>query len=405
MNHDDLLPVLVAGAGPVGQIAALAMAERGLRVALVGPSPKERDRRTTALMQPSLALLAELGLSEKIEAIGTPLQRMQIIDATDRLIHSPTVTFSALEIDEPHFGLNLPNADLLNTLDEAVRASDLIERHEIAVTSWGFDTDRVRAHLADGRVLVAQLAIAADGRGSPAREAAGIDGTRRQLPQVALVLSFAHTRDHNFTSTEFHTPTGPFTQVPLSGKRSSLVWVERPERAEELAAIDDAELSLLIEEKMGSMLGRVTVEPGRQTYPLSEFRPRQYAQNRIALVGEAAHVFPPIGAQGMNLGIRDVRDLAESVMENVFDPGGDAVLAAYQRRRRLDVSMRSQAVNALNRSLLSDMLPAQMARSIGLEAMRRFTPLRAFAMREGLSPGAGFSALFPSRKKVWRQDA
>jgi 2-octaprenyl-6-methoxyphenol hydroxylase len=254
-------------------------------------------------------------------------------------------------------------------------------------------------------VLVAQLAIAADGRGSPAREAAGIDGTRRQLPQVALVLSFAHTRDHNFTSTEFHTPTGPFTQVPLSGKRSSLVWVERPERAEELAAIDDAELSLLIEEKMGSMLGRITVEPGRQTYPLSEFRPRQYAQNRIALVGEAAHVFPPIGAQGMNLGIRDVSDLAESVVENVFDPGGDAVLAAYQRRRRLDVSMRSQAVNALNRSLVSDMLPAQMARSIGLEAMRRFTPLRAFAMREGLSPGAGFSALFPSRKKVWRQDA
>jgi 2-octaprenyl-6-methoxyphenol hydroxylase len=226
---------------------------------------------------------------------------------------------------------------------------------------------------------------------------------RRAYRQSALVFNFGHGRDHGFVSTEFHTETGPFTQVPLPGRRSSLVWVVRPERAEELAAVSDEELSALVEEKMQSMLGKVTVEPGRQVYPLSAAMPTRFAHDRIALVGEAAHVFPPIGAQGLNLGIRDVRDLVTIAARHADDPGAPAAMRAYTLKRGPDIVARTGAVDALNRSLLSDLLPAQLARSAGLGLLSAFAPLRAFFMREGLEPGSGFARAFSgSREEVRR---
>jgi 2-octaprenyl-6-methoxyphenol hydroxylase len=144
---------------------------------------------------------------------------------------------------------------------------------------------------------------------------------------------------------------------------------------------------------MQSMLGRVTVESKRQIYPLSTFTPKRFARNRVALVGEAAHVFPPIGAQGLNLGIRDIVDLVDVSSKNRSDPGSDKAMITYDLRRRPDIVARTSAVNLLNRSLLSNMLPAQIARSATLELLGRFAPLRAFFMREGLHPGSGFSAL------------
>jgi len=177
----------------------------------------------------------------------------------------------------------------------------------------------------------------------------------------------------------------------------------KPESANELAALDDTTLSLRVEQQMQSMLGRVTVEPGRQIYPLSTVTPLRFARDRVALVGEAAHVFPPIGAQGLNLGIRDIDDLVGIANENRGDPGAAKVLATYDFKRRPDILARSSAVNLLNMSLLSDMLPAQMARGAGLSALGGFAPLRAFFMREGLRPGSGFSALAGGLRKPMRQ--
>jgi len=141
------------------------------------------------------------------------------------------------------------------------------------------------------------------------------------------------------------------------------------------------------------MLGRVTVEAGRQIYPLAAVSSLRFARNRVALVGEAAHVFPPIGAQGLNLGIRDIVDLLETALKNRHDPGAPQALTTYDLKRKPDILARSSAVNLLNRSLLSDLLPAQMARSAGLGMLGAFSPLRAFFMREGLRPGSGFAAL------------
>lgn len=394
----------MAGSGPAGLIAALGFADAGFAVTLVGPETARGDSRTTALMNPALAVLDRLGVLEAVRDQAAPLRMMRIVDATRRLIRSPTVAFRASEIGEEQFGLNMPNAALVRALADAVRARPEIDWRRTMVAAWHLGADAAVATLADGETASAALVAAADGRLSPAREAAGISARVHAYPQAALVLNFAHRSDHSFVSTEFHTETGPFTQVPLpGGHRSSLVWVVKPETAEELAALDAAALSARVEEQMQSMLGRVTVEPGRQVYPLSTASSPRFAKNRVALVGEAAHVFPPIGAQGLNLGIRDIDDLIRIASENRVDPGSPQALAAYDFKRRPDILARSGAVNLLNRSLLSDMLPAQMARGAGLGALGAFSPLRAFFMREGMKPGSGFSALAGGlRKQVGR---
>ncbi|MHA6644546.1 UbiH/UbiF family hydroxylase [Mesorhizobium sp. A623] len=385
--------ILVAGTGPAGLIAALGLAHADFSITLIGPEAAVADGRTTALMNPALSVLDSIGVLDRLVDQAAPLKIMRIVDATGRLIRSPVVTFRASEIGEERFGLNLPNSALVPALAAAVSAHPAIHWQKSLVASWRLEAEQAVAVLPDGSEVSAQLAVAADGRLSPARQAAGIGTSIRTYPQAALVLNFGHGREHAFTSTEFHTETGPFTQVPLPGNRSSLVWVVEPETAKDLAALDDATLSIRVEEKMQSMLGRVTIEPGRQIYPLSAVTPRCFAQNRVALVGEAAHVFPPIGAQGLNLGIRDIDDLIGIACQNRTDPGAAKALAFYDRKRRPDILARSSAVNLLNRSLLSDMLPAQLARSAGLGVLGALTPLRAFFMREGLRPGSGFAAM------------
>jgi len=403
LEHQETARILIAGTGPAGLIAALAFADAGFPVTLVGPEASAPDGRTTALMNPALKVLERLEVLGAIRPKAAPLKVMRIVDATSRLIRSPVVTFRASEIDEEQFGLNLPNSVLGPALGDKVAAHSGIEWRRSMVKTWHLDVDRAHAVLADGSEIGASLAVAADGRQSPAREAAGISTGSHAYPQAALVLNFGHSREHASTSTEFHTETGPFTQVPLPGNRSSLVWVVKPENAKELAALDDATLSLRVEQQMQSMLGRVTVEPGRQIYPLSTVTPLRFARDRVALIGEAAHVFPPIGAQGLNLGIRDIDDLVGIAKENSGDPGAAKALAAYDFKRRPDILARSSAVNLLNMSLLSDMLPAQMARGAGLGVLGGFAPLRAFFMREGLRPGSGFAALAGGLRKPMRQ--
>jgi len=393
MKQDTSSSIIVAGSGPAGLIAALALARAGFSVTLVGPDIVASDHRTTALMAPALDYLGSLGLADHINRNGAPLAVMRIVDATKRLVRSPVVTFRAAEIGEPYFGLNLTNRDLNAALQSAVEDEPAIDWRKALVKEWDLTSASARAILSDGTAVEASLAVAADGRLSPARKAAGIPVSGQVLSQSALVLTFTHTRPHGDISTEFHTETGPFTQVPLKGERSSLVWVLRPKQATDLSKMENAALSRLVEDRMQSMLGRIEIEPNRQVYPLTASTPLKFALNRVALVGEAAHIFPPIGAQGLNLGVRDVSDLAQVAMDHKHDPGSHSALSAYDARRRPDILARSAAVNLLNRSLLSDMLPAQLARSAGLSALGALPPLRALFMREGLHPGSGLSAL------------
>jgi 2-octaprenyl-6-methoxyphenol hydroxylase len=240
--------------------------------------------------------------------------------------------------------------------------------------------------LEGGRVLFARLLIAADGRESAARTAAGIGTRRWRYPQVALTANLAHSRPHRFVSTEFHGEGGPCTLVPLPGERSSVVCVVREDEAKDLAAFDAQSLALELERRCHSLLGHMRIEGSWSTWPMEGLAAQRMAARRVALVGEAGHVFPPIGAQGLNLTLRDVAALATAV-EGQADAGSDDVTGRYADMRRADVETRTAAVDLMNRSLLSDFIPVQLARSAGLYALERVAPLRRLAMREGLAPG------------------
>jgi len=395
-----LTEITISGGGPAGMMAALALSAKGYRTVLLGPETDRNDRRTTALMMPAIRFLEEIGVWGDIAPEAAPLASMRIVDATQRLIRSPAVTFRAGEINETAFGYNIPNAALNQKLAEAVENNPAIKRITQPAIEYRNNGDHVTITLAGGDTLHTRLVVAADGRNSAAREAAGIRTRRWSYPQTAVVLSFAHEVEHENISTEFHTEEGPFTQVPLKGKRSSLVWVVNPGRAEMLLALDDVALAQRIEDMMQSMLGKVTIDIRPQAWPLSGMVPLSFASKRTILIGEAAHVFPPIGAQGLNLGTRDVETLIKAIASDPSDPGSDRVIRAYDRGRRSDILARTGSVDALNRSLLSPMLPAQIARGVGLEMLRSFAPLRAFFMREGLRPGSGFSQLLPRLPKL-----
>jgi 2-octaprenyl-6-methoxyphenol hydroxylase len=197
---------------------------------------------------------------------------------------------------------------------------------------------------------------------------------------------FSHRREHGDASTEFHTRKGPCTLVPLPGRRSSLVWLLDPTEADKVAGLDAAAFALRVEQRTHSLLGAMTLAGPRGRVPMGGLSVERFAAARMALVGEAAHVFPPIGAQGLNLGLRDVAALCEAV-QHAGDPGDAATMARYDAARRTDVRLRTGAVDALNRTLLTDLLPADLLRGAGLLALSRIGPLRRLAMRQGLAGG------------------
>ena len=244
--------------------------------------------------------------------------------------------------------------------------------------------------MAGGEQIEARLLVGADGRGSPSRLAAGISARTWDYPQTALACTFEHRRAHGGLSIEFHRPGGPLTTVPLvslqGANRSSLVWVEAPGETKRLAALDDPSFAKSLREALHGVLGAIGAVSARATFPLMGLRAEPMARRRTVLVGEAAHVIPPIGAQGLNLGLRDVAALHEVLVRAAGDdPGGPEVLRAYASVRRMDVWSRATAVDLLNRSLLSEQLPVQALRGFGLHLLSGVPPLRRALMRQGLA--------------------
>ncbi|WP_029582977.1 UbiH/UbiF family hydroxylase [Bradyrhizobium sp. URHD0069] len=385
-THD----VVVIGGGPAGLAAAIALAQTGANTALIARRAPYADNRTTALLGGSVDLLQQLDVWRRCEDRAAPLRAMRLVDDTGRLIRAPEVRFSCDEIGLDVFGYNIENRLLVAALEErAAELSDHLTRFEDEADTINPYEALVAIGTAHGKALSARLVVGADGRHSLCREAAGIQLKRRGLDQAALTFNVSHSRSHRNISTEFHTPQGPCVFVPLPGDRSSVVWVAAPREAERLIALSDGELSEAAESQSHSILGRIRVEPGRHLFPLAIEQPRQFAQHRVALVGEAAHVVPPIGAQGLNMGLRDAADIAVIVHEAMLsgqDVGSPQVLQRYDSARRADVASRTFVIDMANRSLLSDFLPMQSMRAAGLHLIGSIGPLRRLAMREGLAP-------------------
>jgi 2-octaprenyl-6-methoxyphenol hydroxylase len=388
-DASPIYDAIVIGGGPAGLTAAIALAETGARTALLARRAPYADNRTTALLGASTDLLERLDVWRRCRDQAAALQTMRLVDDTGRLIRAPEVRFSSEEIGLDQFGYNIDNRTLMAALGE--RAAELpgLTRFDDEAVSVDPQDAMVSIHTNAGGSLSARLVIGADGRQSLSRDAAGIGVKRRDLHQSALTFNIAHSRSHKNISTEFHTPHGPCVFVPLPGNRCSVVWVSAAREAQRLMALSDDELSDAAERQSHSILGSVRVEPGRNVFPLSIESPKQFASHRVALVGESAHVLPPIGAQGLNMGLRDAADIADIVAQAMSlgeDPGAPQVLARYQSARRADVGSRVFAIDLANRSLLSDFVAVQSLRAAGLHLIGAFGPLRRLAMREGLAP-------------------
>jgi 2-octaprenyl-6-methoxyphenol hydroxylase len=389
MNDTPIYDTVVIGGGPAGLTAAIALAETGARTALIARRAPYADNRTTALLGASTDLLERLDVWRRCADKAAALQTMRLVDDTGRLIRAPEVRFSSDEIGLEQFGYNIDNRSLMVALEE--RAAELANLTRFDDEAAGIDPQDadVQIHTNQGQLLSARLVIGADGRQSPSRAAAGIEVRRRDLAQSALTFNISHSRPHQNISTEFHTPQGPCVFVPLPGNRCSVVWVQSTREAERLKALGDDELSDAAEKQSHSIFGRVQVEAGRHVFPLTIESPSQFASHRVALVGESAHVLPPIGAQGLNMGLRDAADIADIAGNAMLlgeDPGSPQVLARYQSARRADVASRRVAIDVANRSLLSDFIAAQSLRAAGMHLLGSFGPLRRLAMREGLAP-------------------
>jgi 2-octaprenyl-6-methoxyphenol hydroxylase len=376
--------VIVAGAGPAGLAAAALLAKEGMATALVAPAPAE-DPRTVALMQPSIQLLRYLDIwPGNLEAQTAPLRKLRIIDDTGSLIVAPNLEFESQELNLEAFGWNIPLGLLLPALRK--RAEDLgVTFIEATATGARTSGDAIHLALSNATEISASLCLAADGANSAMRKAAGIATDTWSYGQTAIATSFAHSMGHGNVSTEYHKSSGPFTTVPLPESRSSLVWMERPARAEALMAMSDGELAAEIQIETHGELGLVSNLGPRKSFPMKGLTARQFAKDRVILIGEAAHVVPPIGAQGLNMSLRDAALAADLILASK-DSGSESLLAEYNALRRAEVLPRQQLIDLMNKSLLLGLLPLEGARALGLSALHYVGPLKRFIMEHGMQP-------------------
>lgn len=385
--------VVVVGAGPAGLAVGLATSKLGLSTAVVGPMANPSDGRSAALFESSIALLKRLRIWSDICHLAEPLAGIRLIDDTGSLFRAPELTFLAQEIGLEAFGYSILNRDLTAGLEAAAKRT-LVRIVSPAVSITEIGSDAVVLDAGADVKLKAPLVAAADGRGSMTRTAAGIEIRQWQYDQAAVVCNFEHTRPHRQISTEYHRRAGPLTVVPAptaagGAQTSSLVWVETKDEARRLAELTDAEFTGALVDRLGPLLGTLARPTRRQAFPLSGQTATELARNRVALIGEAGHVIPPIGAQGLNLSFRDAATLAELAAEAKAkgnDPGTPGVLTAYDAARKQDVTSRIWTIDLLNRSLLSTLPPVHFARGLGLLGLRSFGPLRRLVMREGVAP-------------------
>jgi 2-octaprenyl-6-methoxyphenol hydroxylase len=386
---------VVVGGGPAGLAAALALALAKVRTALVARRVPYGDNRTTALLGSSIDNLRRLGVWAACEHDAAPLRVMRLVDSTDRLIRAPEVRFDSGEIGLDAFGYNIENRLLLAAMEACAEQLPNLERIDDEASTVAIHPDHATLQSKRGVTLEANLVVGADGRHSMCRDAARIEVQRRTLDQAALTFNVSHSRPHNDISTEFHTAHGPCVFVPLPGQRCSVVWVNTPPEAARLAALDDDKLSAAIERQSHFHLGQMRVEGARNVFPLAFEQPTRLAANRVALIGEAAHVVPPIGAQGLNLGLRDaiaIADVASHELTGGCDPGSAQALARYEQLRKADILARGTVIDLANRTLLADFVPLQAIRAIGMKLLDKVGPLRRFVMREALAKSTSDSA-------------
>ncbi len=393
----DSYDIVVSGGGVAGLTAAAAFGGAGFSVLCVDPAAPVTDRdatgsdmRTTAMLQPARDLLERIGLWPRLAPHAAELQVMRIVDAGGPA-PAPRVVkdFDASDISDQPFGWNLPNwllrREMVAHLDSL---PSVTFRPGIGTRSLLTREAEALVGLSDGSRVRARLVIAADGRNSPIREAAGIDVTTTRYGQKALAFAVTHPVPHHNVSTEIHRSGGPFTLVPLpdhAGQPSSaIVWMEDGPEAVRLADLPVPAFENEMTARSCGLFGPLSLASHRTVWPIiSQVADRMYGE-RVALLAEAAHVLPPIGAQGLNMSLGDLRallDLAEAAPQNL---GARDMLEAYHRKRHLEVRARVTGIDLLNRASQLHAQPLRDARAMGLNAIYSLAPVRRTLMQLGL---------------------
>ncbi|SFR43042.1 2-octaprenyl-6-methoxyphenol hydroxylase [Yoonia tamlensis] len=389
--------IFIAGGGVAGLTAAAAFGAAGFDVVVVDPMPpvttqnaKDADLRTTAFLQPAQQLLAAAGLWERLAPFAAPLQIMRIVDAA----HDPHITrdFDASDISDKPFGWNLPNwllrREMVARLDELPNVDfrpgtgfkSMLARDKSAIVT-----------LTDGSQLDARLVIGADGRGSAVRNAAGIGVKTRRYGQKAVVFAVTHDAPHDNVSTEVHRAGGPFTLVPLpdfDGRPcSAVVWMESGPEALRLSQLNAAEFEAAAFDRSAGIYGPLKLASPRGVWPIISQIADEITGPRMALVAEAAHVMPPIGAQGLNMSLRDMASLLDLATASPDTLGDRTMLDRYARARHGDIKLRIAGIDALNRASIAGGPLAQELRAQGIKLLYGLSPVRRKLMELGLGAG------------------
>jgi 2-octaprenyl-6-methoxyphenol hydroxylase len=389
--------IVVSGGGIAGLTAAAAFGQAGFQVLCVDPTPPVTSRdqagsdlRTTAFLQPARQLLMEAGLWDRLSDHAAPLQTMRIVDAGGAEPKPRVVKdFDASDISDLPFGWNLPNWLLRREMLAALEAHANVDlRLGVSAEALFTRQHEARVRLSDGSVVTTKLVVAADGRSSMMREKAGIAVKTTRYGQKALALAVTHPIPHDNVSTEIHRSGGPFTLVPLpdfEGKPSSaLVWMERSARAQELFNLDEADFNAAMTERSCALFGPLTLASRRTIWPIISQIADRFVSERVALIAEAAHVVPPIGAQGLNTSLGDLRVLLDLAAASPDTLGSPEMLADYQSKRRAEVALRVKGIDALNRASMVETPLLRDARALGLQAIYGLAPVRKMLMQMGL---------------------
>lgn len=388
--------IFISGGGLAGLVAACAFGRLGLSILCVDPQPAvttrndpKADRRSTAFLQPAKATLEQAGLWQRFAPYAAPLQIMRLADAGGEAGEIRYLAdFDASELSEQPFGWNLPNWLLRRELLAQIEQTDNI------TLRMGVKTNRITARaahalvsLSDGTQVETPLVIAADGRNSPIREMLDISLKTWRYGQKAIVFTVSHPRPHNNISTEIHRSGGPFTLVPLPDldgmPQSAVVWMETGPKAAALMELDEAAFTAKANLRACDILGPLTVNSPRNIWPIISQKAERLTGPHTALIAEAAHVVPPIGAQGLNMSLGDVQVLVD-LLESGHTAGSNEMLTDYERRRMPDITARVSGVDMLNRAALAQSPDLRALRLKGLQLLNETTPLRRAAMRAGL---------------------
>jgi 2-octaprenyl-6-methoxyphenol hydroxylase len=382
--------IVIAGGSFAGLALAIALrqgSDGGLSVTVADPGinrPGE-NLRATAIAAAARRLFETIGVWPEMEKVAQPMLDMVVTDSKlDNAMRPTYLTFEGeVEPGEPFAHMVENDVAIAALLDKA--RSEGVDLRPLSVTGFEHQPAGITVTLSDGSVLPARLLVAADGARSSIREKAGIATHGWDYDQSGIVTTVAHEREHHGRAEEHFLPAGPFAILPLTGNRSSIVWTETRKEADRIVALPDEEFHAELEKRFGLHLGEIKVIGPRRAFPLGLFVARSFIADRIALIGDAAHLIHPIAGQGLNMGLRDVAALAESIIDAVrmgIDPGAVSVLERYQRWRRFDTMAMGIATDSLNRLFSNNSDVLRAVRDVGLGIVDRLPVMKRFFIRE-----------------------